>query len=394
MRPLSWPIFLSLAFAGACIFISADEHAARFDQDGDGVSWPDDCDDTNPAVADDCDVVPGLDTVDDDGDGFSEADGDCDDTNANLSPSDDDGDGYSTCDGDCNDADSSFFPVDTDGDGEEDYCNWLDLSVGRHTACALKPDHSLVCWGSNNYGQLDVPEAQFKDVSVGKRHACGVTVFNELICWGDYFQETGVLFPPNGQFVSVTSGSHHSCALSKDGEVACWGKEDRTEENPENWYEDFGFESISAGEYYTCGIVNWSDLEGALGCWGEFPEDIPSSWGKSYQQVSAGRDLLCALGVDQIVECWSDNQEHNPAGTPEEAAFLAVSTGDKDACGITVEGSLICWGEGEEKLTDVPTGTFVLIGIGGRQACAVSDAGMISCWGDTDGEPPGNPEAP
>ncbi len=82
------------------------------DEDGDGSSFPDDCDDTNP------DVHPGADEICDGVD-----DNDCDgvDDPAEI---DHDGDGYSKCTGDCDDGAPDVYPgaPDACGDGVDSDC--------------------------------------------------------------------------------------------------------------------------------------------------------------------------------------------------------------------------------------------------------------------------------
>ena len=88
------------------------------DDDGDGATVCDDCDDDDPT----------LNLDDADGDGWTTCDGDCDDAEPALDPDDLDGDGYSPCDGDCDDADVVVYPaayedcdgVDNDCDGDVD----------------------------------------------------------------------------------------------------------------------------------------------------------------------------------------------------------------------------------------------------------------------------------
>jgi hypothetical protein len=65
--------------------------------------------------------------VDEDQDGAS-AEDDCDDTDASLNLDDGDSDGFSTCDGDCNDFDAGVYPGagDTYGDGADQNCDGTD----------------------------------------------------------------------------------------------------------------------------------------------------------------------------------------------------------------------------------------------------------------------------
>ncbi|MES2640422.1 MAG: MopE-related protein [Myxococcota bacterium] len=119
-----------------------------YDQDGDGylanVEGGDDCDDTDAAVSpgqleapdngadDDCDglVDETLETIDNDGDGLSEADGDCNDDDATVFPGADDT-WYDGLDQDCDGA--SDYDQDADGVDDAAYggtdCNDLDATV-------------------------------------------------------------------------------------------------------------------------------------------------------------------------------------------------------------------------------------------------------------------------
>ncbi len=136
------------------------------DNDGDGYTENNDCDDT------DSDIHPGAveicgdgvdqdcsgddlscDDVDNDSDGYTENQGDCDDGDSGINPgvaetcgdgidqdcsgadlvcsedTDDDGDGYTENQGDCNDGDSGIYPgaAETCGDGIDQDCSGDDL---------------------------------------------------------------------------------------------------------------------------------------------------------------------------------------------------------------------------------------------------------------------------
>lgn len=94
-RILCLPV-LAAGLAG-CPWIGPGAADARFDVDGDGVPYPDDCDEGDAlvfpgaveacnGVDDDCDGAPGADELDGDADGVRGCEGDCDDASADVSP--------------------------------------------------------------------------------------------------------------------------------------------------------------------------------------------------------------------------------------------------------------------------------------------------------------------
>ena len=101
----------ALALLG-CVWIDDQTLADRFDPDGDGVPWPNDCDDSDPYFYD-----PLVFYADFDGDGY----GSKDDADA-IESCESSVDGYVTNDEDCDDEDPSATPdaiwyQDQDGDG-------------------------------------------------------------------------------------------------------------------------------------------------------------------------------------------------------------------------------------------------------------------------------------
>ena len=74
--------------------------------------------------------------------------------------------------------------------------------------------------GSNLYGQLNAPDGQYKKVSVGTNTACAIKADDTLACWGrgaaNENGEFGQAIAPEGTYVEVTVG-HHACAVHTDG---------------------------------------------------------------------------------------------------------------------------------------------------------------------------------
>jgi alpha-tubulin suppressor-like RCC1 family protein len=71
------------------------------------------------------------------------------------------------------------------------------ITPGYESVCAVKPDGTLWCWGSNYWGQMGTGAYEDKDIP------------------GQVPGLTGVL--------DASSGGSHVCAVKSDMTVACWG---------------------------------------------------------------------------------------------------------------------------------------------------------------------------
>src|SRR5438105_3182648 len=62
------------------------------------------------------------------------------------------------------------------------------VSSGADHACALRPDATVVCWGSNNYNESSPPSGTFVQIDSGIGFTCGIRSDGTLACWGYDFQ--------------------------------------------------------------------------------------------------------------------------------------------------------------------------------------------------------------
>ncbi|MCB9593620.1 MAG: hypothetical protein H6719_12880 [Sandaracinaceae bacterium] len=79
------------------------------------------------------------------------------------------------------------------------------VAVGNYTACAIRRDGELRCWGMNNRGQAGPDH----DVRCGREHTR---------CRRSPGTIGGL-----GPVREVTIGNQHTCALERSGAVRCWG---------------------------------------------------------------------------------------------------------------------------------------------------------------------------
>ncbi len=145
-----------------------------------------------------------------------------------------------------------------------------DISLGDAHTCVVFTDHSLACWGENNYGQL------------------GIESTDDI---GDDPSEMGdglrfVDLGAGAQVKKVAAGAWHTCALLLDGRVKCWGYH-------------------TAVRTYQCGRLAYGDQVGDMG------DAVPA--------VNLGSDAFvvdlqvhwefaCAELDNGAVKCWGSNE--------------------------------------------------------------------------------------
>ena len=173
------------------------------------------------------------------------------------------------------------------------------------------------------------------------------------------------------------------------------------------------FKAVSAGAYYTCGVLD----TGAAKCWGDnfggqlgtgtadyraVPVAVAGGLRFTIVSASALRHA-CGLTTDGAAYCWG---EYGLLGTGQLAGslapvavagghtFTAVSVGGSHTCALTAAGAAYCWGSnaygalGDGTTADALTPVevvgghhFTAISAGGNHTCAIAAGGAAFCWG-------------
>jgi alpha-tubulin suppressor-like RCC1 family protein len=274
----------------------------------------------------------------------------------------------------------------------------VEISAGRHHACARTTDGSAWCWGSNDAGQLgDGTSGAGTDKSVPTKVAMlDSTVAQVVAAW------------------------NHSCARKGDGTLWCWGANGRGQlgdgtlsgKSTPVQVAALGASvaHVAAGVEYSCAI----DKSGALWCWGAPVDDNPTpvhvaSLGNAVAEVAAGYAHLCARKQDGSLWCWGYNEfgqvgdgttmnksmpvQVQALGTA--VAALAPAAMASHTCVYKKDGTLVCWGYNDlgqlgdgttvNKPQPVPVsgiGATIETAVGGHHTCARASDGSLSCWGE------------
>jgi alpha-tubulin suppressor-like RCC1 family protein len=296
------------------------------------------------------------------------------------------------------------------------------IAAGVAHTCAVSVTGTgtgtVLCWGSNEFGQLGNGETANATSPV---------------------QVTGL----STSVISVAAGSESTCALTSLGTVWCWGDNSNGQLGngtftqsavPVQVMDSTGnapladIARIAAGESHTCAVT----ISGAAFCWGnnssgqlgngtEIVSGLPvpvSGLSTGVSTIAAGSDFTCAVTVSSGALCWGDGangrlgnggstSSTSPSavldalGNSPLSGVVTISAGFEDACALTADGNVFCWGanasgqlgngsisaasatpvevlnsDGKSALVEV-----VAISSGTDGNCAVTSSGATECWG-------------
>ncbi|MBL8625785.1 MAG: hypothetical protein JNK64_31015 [Myxococcales bacterium] len=319
-----------------------------------------------------------------------------------------------------------------------------DVAVTLHSVCAATAsDGAVWCWGDGELGQLGGgaitgTTAPVRALPAGAR---GLSAAGGQVCAWDAAGAWcwGVGYPGDGRgygvdptparvlaspaITDVAVGFDFACA-SVGGVARCWGGGDvgqlgdgGTGEalTPVDVAMPTGVVELAAGASHACARTD----VGALWCWGEnargqvgtdsggMPVRTPVQVtlpATTVRAIAAARVHTCALGADQIVYCWGENESGQlgfagsdqvaPHAVALPAAAVAVFARYDSTCATLTDGQTLCWGAnaygsrgtGDEGSGPTPapfgavSGATVVAGAFAVQ-CAIDAAGALACAG-------------
>jgi alpha-tubulin suppressor-like RCC1 family protein len=288
------------------------------------------------------------------------------------------------------------------------------IAAGVDHNCTLSSAGGVVCWGSNQYGQIGdgTTIARTAPTNVNLPfgvtsltgnwgHSCAVTPSGGAKCWGwnDFGQlGDGTKTQRNAPvdvggltsgIARVSAGYGHTCALTTTGGVKCWGA-------------DFS-PSTNQGQLGNGGTA------GALA-----PVDVAGMGaGAGVQAIAAGRNFACAITSAGGAKCWGANDfdqlgNNDPMFADQSVpvdvfgqttGVAQIAAGETHACLLTTGGGVKCWGRSDTgalgnnshlepdntqsiatDVTGLTTGVAA-IAAGSGHTCAMRTNGDVLCWG-------------
>jgi cysteine-rich repeat protein len=259
---------------------------------------------------------------------------------------------------------------------------------------------SVICWNDTNDPYAVDP---YSKVSLGQ-HSCGLRLGDDVpICW-DSHDPGGQVLSGGTPSLDVDSAKLDGavCAVRKDnGGIYCfadWTYQGNLPTPPDGQFTDVAVASIA---YYhaVCGI---QASDQTLVCNTEWESPYyaqPAPRGVALKQLVSGGRHFCGLTLDGSPVCWGDYSRGATLPPPGEH-FKQLSAGDFHTCGLRDNGSVICWGAGSmsdgypywsSEVSEAHHGRsmaptddanlFSMIASSSAGNCGFRISGGIECWG-------------
>jgi alpha-tubulin suppressor-like RCC1 family protein len=350
---------------------------------------------------------------------------------------------------------------------------WSSVASGDGFSCALHADGRVFCWGSNAEGKLGRHESPgstasswdakaIRDpldplsdlygltaVTAGKHHACALTASKRVVCWGsNEFGQLGANLPTGsgkaedtpvyvrnttntanlGSIAAISAGDNHTCAVDTNRMVYCWGQNNHgqvgdgtreltaipksvkivTAKSASDEVLTTGdltnIFSVSTGAAHSCAIrltLSGSSVTAQnILCWGA--NDQNQIGDNDYYNNDASlltRVSADASPVDRLYPVLVRNSANEALANP-----ISVHTGGRTSCAVLASGVAQCWGSNTSGIAGVndpsvnasvknPTTIkssngigdltdIVTVAVGSNHACALLGTRKLVCWGE------------
>jgi hypothetical protein len=137
---------------------------------------------------------------------------------------------------------------------------FIAIAAGGLHNLALKGNGSIVAWGYNSDGQVNVPSpnAGFIAVAAGAYHSLGLKADGSVAAWGSNCSGQTDVPSPNAGFIAIAGGSYHSLGLKADGSIVAWGDDNFGQTDVPS--PNTRFVAIAAGQFHSLGLKGCSEL--------------------------------------------------------------------------------------------------------------------------------------
>ncbi|HOY57499.1 MAG TPA: hypothetical protein PK640_05085 [Verrucomicrobiota bacterium] len=291
------------------------------------------------------------------------------------------------------------------------------VAGGMHSL-GLRADGTVIGWGSNGSGQIDIPSSATNVIAIaaGSFHSLALKADGTVIGWGaggpgmsgDLNFDQTVIPSSATNVIAIAAGHYHSLALRADGSIVGWGAgRPGTSGFPHFTQATVPEDAtkilrIAAGGYHSVAVRQ----DGTLLAWGlnnEGQLDIPLN-ATNIIDVAAGHGHNLAVQFHRDghrLIAWGNNRFNGVdvgiTNVPTEATNIAaIAAGGWHCLAKRQDGAILAWGYNGNGQTNTPTGLpkMATIAAGDSHNLATKYDGTVVGWGDnsdSQSTPPGSP---
>jgi len=212
------------------------------------------------------------------------------------------------------------------------------LAAGHSFSLALKNDGTVVAWGSNTFGEMNVPAglSGVTAIAAGNSFCLALKSDGTVVAWGAMNVPVGLR-----DVKAIAAGFGHALALKKDGTVVAWGQNNYGQTNIPAGVG--GVIAIAAGDYHSLAVR----YDGIVFEWGKYDsrKDLPSP-----TIVAAGSTHSLALMEYGSVFSWGSDIR----STTVISGVKAIAAGALHSLALKNDGTVYAWGNNTYGQTNVP----------------------------------------
>jgi hypothetical protein len=260
----------------------------------------------------------------------------------------------------------------------------ITLAAGYWHSLALKADGTVVGWGGNSAGQINIPPGLNNVVAIaaGYQHSLALKANGTVVGWGD--NSAGQTNVPAGlnNVVAIAAGGFNSLALTANGTVVGWGNNSAGQTNVPPGLRNVV--AIAAGYQHSLALK----ADGMVVGWGNNSAgqtNIPGGLA-DVAALAAGFGDSLALTANSMVFAWGDNsadQLNIPGGLSN---VVAIADGALHSLALTADGAVHGWGYNHDGEINIPAGlsNVVAIAAGDFHNLALTADGTVVGWGNNE----------